>query len=110
MMYRKVRDFRSILQELQVVDKPEKSVLDWKPVSYESARLKYKFKIFSRRFGAIAKYRIGTIPPNILWTEISGVPDGAGFEEAKDKECAYVRMTKFGIEERGARIKITRRT
>ena len=78
----------------------KKESLVWRPISYKSAVAKYKFRIYSRRIGAIAKYAIGaTMPKYGLWTELADLPPGCTFEEAKTDELLGTRICKFGIPE-----------
>ena len=119
MGFTKERGFRSIASENEAKAKASAAKrtnsddLNWVPVPFESARLKYKFKIFSQRNRFDSRHRryiIRAEAPNITWEEVHNVPDDCTFEEAKDREFNYIRMCKLGLEERGARMKIPRRT
>jgi hypothetical protein len=89
-------------EKLSINEMPlaKKESIVWRPISYKSAIAKYKFRIYSRRVGAIAKYAIGESMPKFgLWNELSDLPGGCTFEEAKTDELQSVRICKFGIPE-----------
>lgn len=102
------REFRTtnVVEDFEF-DKPKED-LKWKPISFQNARIKYKFKMFSKRVGANAKYIISQKQLDYPWVEISqnSPPLNTTFEETRTKEFTAVRMCKFGIPEEGAMVKI----
>lgn len=88
------------------IDVKQREPLKWRPTSYESARAKYKFNIYWRKSGNIAEYRLSLNSPGILWSQMSGLPGNASFEESRTKEFHALRLCKDGIPQNGAFIKI----
>jgi len=83
-----------------------KETLNFRATSYEGARVKYRFNIYWRKSNNIAEYRLASKSPGVLWTQMSGLPGGATFEEARTKDFHIVRLCKDGMQQPGAFMKI----
>jgi len=84
----------------------EKETLKFRAISYEGARAKYRFNIYWRKSSNTVEYRLATKSPGVLWTQMSGLPGNASFEEARTKDFHILRMCKDGVQQQGAWIKI----
>jgi len=98
---------RDFYQKVQLSIKVnEKEPLKWRPMSYESARAKFKFNIFWRKNGNIAEYRLSLVSPGMLWNQMTGLPGNSSFEETRTKDFHALRLCKDGLPQSRAFIKI----
>lgn len=89
--------------EILKVEK-EQTKHNWKAISDNSAKAKYKFNIYSRKEGNIAVYGIAKeMPKDYFWTQLAAIPKQrprVSFEEEKTPKWDVLRILKDGVPER----------
>jgi hypothetical protein len=84
-------------EEALTAPKINKTKLNWQAQSYQTVKMRFKFIIFSKRDGNIARYYIGTKAPDFLWTELKNKPMDVTFERCKTKTRIGCRLLRDGI-------------
>lgn len=95
-------DNEATTKKTKIVSETER--LKWTPVAFQTIQQKFKFLIFSKRDGSIAKYFIGSKAPDFLWTELKNKPMNITFEQTETKYKKGCRLLRDGIPQNGAEI------